>query len=347
MSLVFRLGAVALLHGDRSAGGVGCGGAASPPPFGPAGAGDDDDDGPEGTFGGGDVGRLHGHAAGRRGCATAIVGSQAAAVYLLFVLDGSGSMNQDNKWTAVVPALTVDLSQMAPRATRASVQGSSCSPTRTTRRPGAGPYPRAPTFPSPSSTRRIRRASTSALPGMPLGTWNADGRGADGRLWRARDLHGGSAAARRRQEGARSHHRRRADRRCNVVSSAVSSYATNACVVLAGNELKEAAPKGPIETFVIGVGDFSAGSFFGLGGIDPSFLGNLAQAGGTGQRVQPERDLEHERPLLLRDRPVEVARPRRSSSRSSRPRSTRFAGEVVSCTFPLQTNSRTTSTRRS
>ena len=42
------------------------------------------------------------------------------------------------------------------------------------------------------------------------------------------------------------------------------------------------APKGPIETFVIGVGIFSPLSFFGVGGIDPSFLGNLARAGGTG-----------------------------------------------------------------
>lgn len=66
---------------------------------------------------------------------------------------------------------------------------------------------------------------------------------------------------------------------CNVVSSAVNGYASNACVVLAGQKLMEASPKGPIETFVVGVGAFPSRAAITF---DPSFLGCVAQAGGTG-----------------------------------------------------------------
>jgi hypothetical protein len=63
----------------------------------------------------------------------------------------------------------------------------------------------------------------------------------------------------------------------------ISNYSTNQCIQLAGQKLAEAAPKGPTERFVIDVGDFAgSNSFFGPSGSDPSFLGNLAQAGGTG-----------------------------------------------------------------
>jgi von Willebrand factor type A domain len=40
------------------------------------------------------------------GCARATADAQRAPVYMQIVLDGSGSMGDDNKWAAVVPALT-------------------------------------------------------------------------------------------------------------------------------------------------------------------------------------------------------------------------------------------------
>src|SRR5580704_2545862 len=111
MSLFFRVGAVAFLTATLGAvGGVGCGGA-SPSPFSQAVA-SGDDDASVGTFGGDDSGVSTGTPLGA-GCATASSEAKRQPVYLLFVLDGSGSMSQDNKWTAVVPALQSIFAQMA------------------------------------------------------------------------------------------------------------------------------------------------------------------------------------------------------------------------------------------
>src|SRR5580704_15173808 len=113
MSLVFRLGAAALFATAlAAAGGVGCGGA-KPDPFGSGGSGVGDDDGSNGMFNVGDDSGVSTGTPLGAGCATASSEAKRQPVYLLFVLDGSGSMSQDNKWTAVVPALQSIFAQMA------------------------------------------------------------------------------------------------------------------------------------------------------------------------------------------------------------------------------------------
>ncbi len=64
--------------------------------------------GSSGTFGGGADGGL-GSSGGQglltSGCATATADAERAPIYMQIILDGSGSMGDDNKWSAVVPAL--------------------------------------------------------------------------------------------------------------------------------------------------------------------------------------------------------------------------------------------------
>ncbi len=50
------------------------------------------------------------------GCATASARASRQPVYMLIVLDGSGSMSQENKWAAVVPALDAFFDDMRSRA---------------------------------------------------------------------------------------------------------------------------------------------------------------------------------------------------------------------------------------
>jgi hypothetical protein len=57
-----------------------------------------------------------------------------------------------------------------------------------------------------------------------------------------------------------------------------TNYTSNQCVMQAATELAKASPAGPIETFAIGVGVFPSAD---LTNFDPSFLGNIAQSGGS------------------------------------------------------------------
>jgi hypothetical protein len=116
----------------------------------------------------------------------------------------------------------------------------------------------------------------------------------------------------------------------------LSNYSSNACVVEAGNELKLASPKGPIETFVIGVGDFAAGSFFGLGGIDPSFLGNLAQAGGTGAKGCNPNETSSTSDLCYFEIDPSTAPTASQLQQKFETALNAIRGQVVSCTYPLQ-----------
>jgi hypothetical protein len=52
-------------------------------------------------------------------------------------------------------------------------------------------------------------------------------------------------------------------------------------VQLSATELTKAKPQGPVLTFVIGVGQYPSTD---LTNFDPSFVGNVAQAGGTGPK---------------------------------------------------------------
>ncbi len=332
MSLVLRLGAVALLTATVCAGGVGCGGA-SPSPFSQAVAGDDDDSGPVGSFGVGDSGAATGTPLGA-GCATASSEAKRQPVYLLFVLDGSGSMNQDNKWTAVVPALQSIFSQMESAGDTGIGAGLIVFSDTNDPTTGSGPYPSSADVSVSLVDAAHQAALDKRLAGMPQnGTpTHAALTGGYGELEAfapAAPLQaGGKKVLVLITDGVPTDD-------CMSIPL-LSSYSTNACVVLAGNELKAAAPKGPIDTFVIGVGDFSAGSFFGLGGIDPSFLGNLAQAGGTGPSGCNPNETSSTSDLCYFEIDPSTAPTASQLQQKFETALNAIRGRVVSCTYPLQ-----------
>lgn len=336
--LAFRLGAVAFVAAILGAA-DGCGGA-KPDPFGQGGAGgssggDDDTGSSSGgmTFGD-DGGGSSGSPLGGASCATGSSEAQRQPVYLLFVLDGSGSMAQDNKWTAVVPALKSIFAQMASSGDDGIGAGlivfsDSNDPTT-----GGGPYPSSADIPIALVDAAHQGALDMRLAGMPQnGTpTHAALTGGYGELepyTPAAPLQaGGKKVLVLITDGVPTDD-------CASVPL-LSNYATNACIVQAGNELKLAPPKGPIETFVIGVGDFSSGSFFGLGGIDPSFLGNLAQAGGTGPSNCNPNETSSTSDLCYFEIDPSTAPTAAELQQKFETALNAIRGEVVSCTYPLQ-----------
>jgi len=116
----------------------------------------------------------------------------------------------------------------------------------------------------------------------------------------------------------------------------LASYTSNACITLAGQELMAAAPKGPIETFVVGVGDFSSSSFGGVLGIDPKFLGNLAQAGGTGKMGCDPNDTTSTTNLCYFEIDPSTSPTAASLQMQFETTLNAIRGQVASCTFPLQ-----------
>jgi hypothetical protein len=333
MGLVLRLGALALLTGTVcAAGGVGCGGP-SPSPFGLAVAGDDDDSGAAGTFGGGDAGVATGTPLGA-GCATASSEAKRQPVYLLFVLDGSGSMSQDNKWTAVVPALQSIFSQMESAGDTGIGAGLIVFSDTNDPTSGSGPYPSSADVSVALVDATHQAALDKRLAGMPQnGTPThaalTGGYGELAAFTPAAPLQaGGKKVLVLITDGVPTDD-------CMSIPL-LSSYSTNPCIVLAGDELKEAAPKGPIDTFVIGVGDFAAGSFFGLGGIDPSFLGNLAQAGGTGPSGCNPDETSSTSDLCYFEIDPSTAPTASQLQQRFETALNAIRGRVVSCTYPLQ-----------
>ena len=112
----------------------------------------------------------------------------------------------------------------------------------------------------------------------------------------------------------------------------LGSYTSNACVSLAAQKLKEAAP-GPIETFVVGVGDFPSTS---VTDFDPSFLGYVAQAGGTGPAGCNPAEASSTSDLCYFE--IDPSKSQTASDLQKKFEAALDAirGQVVSCTFPLQ-----------
>ena len=332
MGLGFRSGTAALLSAWLGVVGAGCGGA-QPNPFGQPASSGDDGDGSTGRFGGDDSGVSTGPPVGA-GCATASSEARRQPVYLLFVLDGSGSMSEDNKWAAVVPALQSIFAQMESADDTGLGAGLIVFSDTNDPTGGSGPYPSSVDVPIALVDKTHQAALDMRLSGMPQnGTpTHAALTGGYGELESyapAAPLQaGGKKVLVLITDGVPTDD-------CMSIPF-LSTYATNACIVLAGDELNEAAPKGPIETFVIGVGDFAAGSFFGLGGIDPGFLGNLAQAGGTGASGCNPDDTTSTSDLCYFEIDPSTAPTASQLQQKFETALDAIRGQVVSCTYPLQ-----------
>jgi hypothetical protein len=210
---------------------------------------------------------------GDGGCATATVAAKRRPAYLMFVQDGSDSMAEENKWAAVVPALQSIFGQMKTAADPGIAAGLILFPGGES---ATGPYPTAADVP----LAFVSAAQAAALDGrfdagLALGTpTEAALEGAYGELEAFQPKSpldpGGKKIVVLITDGVPT------DGCADLLGTGDSM---NPCVQLAATKLSEAAPQGPIETFVIGVGDFPSTDSTQF---DPAFLGNVAQSGGTG-----------------------------------------------------------------
>ena len=103
------------------------------------------------------------------GCATAMSQVQRSAVYLQFVLDGSGSMAQENKWAAVIPALTDIFAQMSTEADPGLAAGLVIFSDKGDPTSGAGPYPSSADVPMAFVNAAQDNAFVARLAGQPGG----------------------------------------------------------------------------------------------------------------------------------------------------------------------------------
>ena len=268
------------------------------------------------------------------GCATASAQATRAPVYMLFILDGSGSMGMDNKWTAVVPALQsifADMNKAADPGIGAGLIVFSDSNDNTD---GIGPYPEpgidVPVAFVSASQLSALNGRLSGMPSNGTPTYTAMSGG-------YKELEAFTPMTPLPPDGQKV---------VVLITDGVPTddcatsglpgynYSTNKCVTSAAAELKKVAPAGPILTFVIGVGDFPSSD---LSNFDPSFLGSVASAGGTGSKGCTATDNTSTSGLCY----FEVD-PSKASSASALQMSFETAinairGQIISCTFPLKT----------
>src|SRR3954464_5151492 len=104
-------------------------------------------DGSGGLFGGGNGNDggvsdfIDGSALLEAGCATATARAARQPVYMLIVLDGSGSMDKENKWTAVVPALDAFFDDLKGQGDTTFGVGLTVFSDDRDKTNGKGPYP--------------------------------------------------------------------------------------------------------------------------------------------------------------------------------------------------------------
>jgi hypothetical protein len=286
------------------------------------------------TFAGVEAGVSTGTPLAGATCATASAEAIRQPVYLLFVLDGSNSMNQSNKWTAVVPALDSIFAQMASSADTSVGAGLIVFSDTNDPTTGSGPYPSSADVSIDMVSAEHQSALDKRLTGMPNdGTpTHAALSGGYG------ELEGYTPSAPLQPGGKKVLVLITDGIPTDDCASApvVTNYAANLCIIAAGRERLLLPPRGPIQTFVIGVGNFSPLAFFGVGGIDPSFLGNLALAGGTGAIGCNPNETLRTSDLCYFEIDPSTAPTASQLQQMFETALNAIRGQVISCVYPLQ-----------
>jgi hypothetical protein len=268
------------------------------------------------------------------GCAMAYGKATRAPVYMLFVEDGSGSMGQDHKWVAVVPALEslfMSFESDPGIAAGLIVFADTMDMTLNT---GPGPYPE-PGIDVPigyvDTTQDM--AFTTRLSGMPKSntpTYYAL-QGGYGELENYMPMSpvqpSGQKVLVLITDGVPTDHM------CSI-KQAGTNYPGNPCVVMAGAEHAKTAPAGPILTFVIGVGPFPNTT---QTDFDPAFLGNMAQAGGGAPMGCNPNETQSPANLCYFEVDPTQATSATQLQQTFTDALQKIRGQVLSCTFPLQT----------
>jgi hypothetical protein len=247
---------------------------------------------------------------------------------MLFVLDGSGSMGQENKWTAATGALQSLFTTMQNDTGLGAgliVFADSMDQTMNT---GPGPYPE-PGIDVPlgyvtgaQNAALDQRMTASPKSNTPTYYALQGGYGELTAFTPSAPLEpGGTKVLVLITDGVPTDHN------CSV-KSAGTNYASNPCVTMAASE--DAAK---ILTFVIGVGQFPSSN---PAEFDPAWLGNLALAGGGAPKGCNPNETQSTTDLCY----FEVD-PTQAASASALQTSFLDAldairGQVLSCTFPLQ-----------
>ncbi len=284
-----------------------------------------------GIFGDGGSSSSSGSPSLDAGCATATAAATKTPVYMVFILDGSGSMSQDNKWPAATAALKAIFADMQTKADPGVGVGLIVFSDTLDKTHANGPYPSAADVP----INFVGAAQDSALnnrlggqPGSdtPTGTALKGGYGELESYTATTPLPpGGEKVLVLITDGVPTD---------NCAQNG-GSYTSNACVVEAAAELTKAAPAGPILTFVVGTGVYPSTD---TSNFDPSFLGNLAQAGGSGPKgCNPNENTAGAMDLCY----FEVDPTAGSQTATEQAFETAInaiRGQVVSCTFPLNVN---------
>ena len=203
------------------------------------------------------------------GCATATAAATRDPVFMLIVLDGSGSMGEDNKWVAVVPALDAIFDDLLAKGDTTFGAGlhvfsDSQDPTN-----GEGPYPTSNDVfigfvdKPQHDALRARIDTAQASNGTPTQLALIGG------YKRLENLVPFPPLA------------PNGHKVLVLMTDGVPNGGTTeqqACLDLADSKVKETGPAGPISTFSVGIGPFPSSD---TGSYDPVFMGHLAKAGGT------------------------------------------------------------------
>jgi len=269
---------------------------------------------------------------GDAGCATATAQATKTPVYIVFILDGSGSMKQNNKWVAATGALEAIFSDMQTKADPGVGVGLIVFSDTLDKTHASGPYPE-PGIDVPINF--VGAAQDSALNARlsgqpsgdtPTGTALKGGYGELETYVAMTPLPpGGQKVLVLITDGVPTD---------NCAQNG-GSYTTNACVVEAAGELTKASPAGPILTFVVGTGVYPSTD---LTNFDPSFLGNLASAGGTGPKgCNPDENTAGATDLCYFE--VDPTAGTQTATETAFENAINaIRGQVVSCTFPLNVN---------
>ena len=202
-------------------------------------------------------------------CASAVTAeTHRDPVYLLFVVDGSGSMKDDNKWVAQTAALDAIFDDMLAQQDKDVGVGLVVFSDKLDPTQGSGPYPSSQDIfvsyvdQTQHDNLRARLDLSGASGGTP--TFPA-------MTGAYKELENLVVAQPLPPNGRKV---------LVILTDGVPNTGgtQQQCVDLTSTELAKVGPRGPILTFAVGVGRFPSSD---PRNYDPAFMGNLAQAGGT------------------------------------------------------------------
>ena len=204
------------------------------------------------------------------GCATGTARAVHDPIYMLFVVDGSGSMNQDQKWAAFVPALDLLIDDLLSKKDTSFAVGLTIFSDTNDTTLGKGPYPTNDVpvaYVDATQAAKLHARLDNAHPRYEtptLAVLQGQYPALESFVPTAPLVTGGKRVVAFVTDG--------------VPYPDPNDTQKPLVVKLVGDEFAKAAPAGPITTVSVGVGYFLP---YSPQTYDPTFMGNLALAGGV------------------------------------------------------------------